>query len=219
MNFSLMYKDELSGFLRSKVMLVLVVGLPLLVVLLRLFRPDAEGMSLFVFSAILISSIGGTLSAVLLSTSITNEKQRHAYDLFLIRPVTRATLLLAKYFAALTSLVIASIIALGIGVITDLIAGYPTGSLLEAAGQPLLLSLSGMAIACAVGLLLGVLLESVVAAAIIAVYLGNQLSALAVLPSVFLTGINTSLLAVGIGTVIPAGLLFLAIRVFNRKTM
>ena len=101
MNFGTLYRDELSGFARSKVMIILWIGLPALVILLRLIRPDADEIPLFVFTAVLISAIGGTLSAVMLSTTVTNEKQRHVYDLFLVRPVQRSTLLLAKYFAVL----------------------------------------------------------------------------------------------------------------------
>jgi len=100
MSSLLIYKDELQGFLRSKVMIILAIGLPALVIALRLIQPTTEGIPFFSFTAILIASIGGKLGAVLLSTGITNERAHHVYDLFLIRPVRRSALVLGKFFCS-----------------------------------------------------------------------------------------------------------------------
>ena len=214
-----LYRDELRGFFRSKVMLALWIGLPVLTLVVRAIRPDTEGMPLVILSAILIGSIGGTLSAVLLATTVTNERVNRVYDLFLIRPVRRGTLLLAKYFAALTALLGAATLSLAVGLLTDLIAGHPVLSLLDGAAQPLVLSVSAMAIATAVGLLFGVIFDSVAASAILAVYLGNQLSAVAILPAALLEGSLPTVIAVAAGTVVPAAVLAIAIAVFRRKTL
>ena len=219
MNLGVLFRDEFEGFARSKAMLALWIGLPALVILLRLIRPDQAQMPLFLFTGILIGTIGGTLSAVMISTSITTDRLNGAFDLFLIRPVRRSTLILAKYLATISVLLIASALALGIGIVTDITAGYPVGSLVEAALDPLLLSLSGMAIACAAGVLLGILMNSVMASAIVSVYLGNQLSAVALLPALLLPQANTTLIALGLGVGVPALLLLLAIRVFARKSV
>jgi ABC-type transport system involved in multi-copper enzyme maturation permease subunit len=219
MTMRVLFRDEFEGFARSKAMLALWLGLPVVVILLRLIRPDTEEIPLFLFSGIMISTIGGTLSAVILSTAVTTDRRNHVYDLFLVRPVRRGTLILAKYFATLTVIVIAALVALATGIVADLIAGYPTGTLFQAGLEPLLLSFSGIAIACAVGVLLGTLIDSVTASAIIAVYLGNQLSAAALLPSFFLPNTNSTLLAIGVGVVIPALILLITVRVFARKTL
>ena len=219
MNSLIIYKDEIQGFLRSRAMIILAVGLPLLVVALRLIQPNTEGIPFFSFTAILIASIGGTLGAVLLSTALTNERQQHVYDLFLIRPVGRSALLLGKYFAALTMLLATAVLALLLGVVADLVAGRPPADIVVAAVEPVVLSLSGMAIACAVGALLGVLVESVAVSAILAVYLGNQLSAVAVLPSALAPDLPVIPIALAAGVVVPAVLLSIAAIVFRRKTL
>ncbi|MFW5836137.1 MAG: ABC transporter permease [bacterium] len=219
MSSLLIYKDEIQGFLRSRAMVILAVGLPLLVVVLRLIRPETEGISFFAFTAILIASIGGTLGAVLLSTAITNERQQHVYDLFLIRPVSRTSLLLGKYFGALTVLFATAVIALSLGVVADILAGRPTVNIITSAVEPVILSLAGMAIACAVGTLLGVLVESVAVSAILAVYLGNQLSALVVLPSALAPDLPIIPIAIAAGVLVPTLLLAVAARVFRKKTL
>jgi ABC-2 type transport system permease protein len=215
----LIYKDELQGFLRSKAMIVLAVGMPVLVLVLRLLQADTEGVPFFVFTAIIISSIGGTLGAVLLSTAFTNERQQHVYDLFLIRPVSRTSLVLGKYFAALTVLLATAIVSLGVGILADIVAGRSAPGMLTAGFEPAVLSLSGMAIACAVGTLLGILVDSVAVSAILAVYLGNQLGAVAVLPAAIAPELPGVPLAVAAGVVVPVVLLLIAGRVFYRKTL
>ncbi|HKJ86620.1 MAG TPA: ABC transporter permease, partial [Spirochaetia bacterium] len=201
------------------VMIILAVGLPALVVLLRLIQPATEGIPFFSFTAILIASIGGTLGAVLLSTGITNERAHHVYDLFLIRPVRRSALVLGKYFGALTVLLATAVLALLLGIVADLLAGRPTVDIVTSAVEPVVLSLAGMAIACSVGVLLGVLVESVAVSAILSVYLGNQLGALAVLPSALAPQLPIIPLAVAAGVLVPAIALTAAIAVFKRKTL
>ena len=219
MNSILLYRDEMRGFFRSKVIIVLAVGLPLLVFLLRLVRPDTEGMPFFAFTAILIASIGGTLGAVLLSTALTSERGRHVYDLFLIRPVRRSELILSKYFAALTALLLTAILALLVGFGADVIAGRPAIDIVVDGLQPVVLSLAGMAIACSAGVLLGVLLDSVAGSAILAVYLGNQLSAFAVLPSALAPQLPVIPIAAAVGIAVPVAVLTVAVAVFRRKTV
>jgi ABC-2 type transport system permease protein len=108
MSFRILFFDELKGFYKSKVMLILWFGLPFLTLLIHFINPDLEGLPVSSLVALLISSVGGTLSAALLSTSITNEKSHHVYDLFLVRPVKRYSILLAKYLAVYLCLIIAT---------------------------------------------------------------------------------------------------------------
>ncbi len=215
----MIYRDELQGFLKSKVFVILVVGLPVLVTGLRLAQPDLEGMSFFIFTAILIASISGTLGSVLLSTAITSERSRHVYEHFLIRPVPRASLLLGKYFAALSALMIAVVVTLGVGLATDALAGRAGAGIVSAGLEPAVLSLAGIAVACSVGTLLGVIVDSVAVSAILSVYLGNQLSALAILPSALAPDLPVVAIAVAAGIVVPTTLLAIAVRIFARKTL
>jgi ABC-2 type transport system permease protein len=218
-NLSILYFDELRGFGRSRVMLVLWIGLPLVTMLFRLLQPNMEGISLTTFTALMTGSIGGTLSAVLMATTVTGERLNKVFDLFLVRPIRRGWLLVAKYLAALTCLFVAAFLAVAVGLVADAVNGLPALSLIEAALVPLLLSLSAMAIATAVGLLFGVLFNSVAAAAILSVYLGNQLSGIVLLPMVFLSGAWPLVIAIGTGLLIPVGLLLLSAAIFRRKTL
>lgn len=184
MSLSLLFKDELRGFYKSKVMLVLWAGLPLLAIILRLTNPDTGGIPFTTFSAILVSSIGGTLAAVMLAVSIINEKDKKVYDLFLIRPIKRRNLLLSKFLAVYLCISIASIIALITGVFVD-VAG--TGALPEAAFENSLKSivtgLSMMAISSSAGILIGTVSPSVLIGAVLVIYGGNQISIIPSLPA------------------------------------
>ncbi|MBU0937051.1 MAG: ABC transporter permease [Spirochaetes bacterium] len=218
-NFGILYRDELRGFFHSRVMLVLWIGLPLVSLFFQLLQPDVDGMPLLTFTALMIGSIGGTLSSVLMATTITGERVNKIYDLFLVRPVSRALLMLAKYFAALSCLFLAAVLALGLGLVVDLAKGLPSFSLLTQLLQPLALAMAAMAIASAVGLLFGVLFNSVAASAILSVYLGNQLSALAILPGLFFSERTALLLAVSGGILLPALILSVAIGIFRKKVL
>ena len=112
MSLKILFVDELKGFYKSKVMIVLWVGLPLLSLLFHYIVPDTEGIPISSIVAIILSSIGGTLGSAMLSTSIASEKIRHVYDLFLIRPVKRTSILLAKFFSVYLCLIIATGISL-----------------------------------------------------------------------------------------------------------
>ncbi len=185
MSLSLLFKDELRGFYKSKVMLVLWVGLPLLAVILRLTNPDIGEIPFTTFSAILVSSIGGTLAAVMLAVSIINEKDRKVYDLFLIRPIKRRNLLLSKFFAVYLCISIAAVIALITGVFVDVVR---IGALPEAVIQDSLRSivtgLSMMAVSSSAGLLIGTVSPSVLVGAVLVIYGGNQVSILPSLPAI-----------------------------------
>jgi len=218
MSFSLLFSDELRGFYRSKVMMFLWVGLPLMSLLLQLWQPDpGEDMSFAVLSAILVSSIGGTLAAVMLAVSIINEKNSRAYDLFLIRPIQRWSLVASKFTAVYLCIAIAAGLALLTGMVFDYaVMGGTPDAVLEAVGESLAISLSMMAVASAAGVLIGVVSPSVLLGAILVIYGGNQVSALPMLPS--LTGMEHPVaFTIALGAAATAVLLGLAIALFNRK--
>src|SRR4030042_5579000 len=121
MKMGLLFVDELRGFYKSKVMIFLWVGLPVMALLFRFISAGSSGQSIpfTVISALVVSSIGGTLASVMLAVFIINEKNRRVYDLFLIRPLKRRDILLAKFFSVYTCVAIASFIAVLAGMITD----------------------------------------------------------------------------------------------------
>ena len=217
MSLKLLFLDELKGYAKSKVMIVLWFGLPLLSFLIQFISPgQLEGMPISFLVAIVISSIGGTLSVIMLSTSIVNEKNRHVYELFLIRPVRRSSLLLAKFLDVYLCLVIAASISLTVGLIIDAFtADLPVG-VINHIIDSLFVSISAMAITCSIGILFGVIISSVPVAAILSVYLGSQLSSLILLPTFFIPGLNTELLALMLGISLTVVIMGVNIIIFNR---
>ena len=219
MNVKLLYVDELTGFSRSKVMVVLWVGLPLMALIVRLINPAAEGMSLTSLVTLLVASIGGTLSAVLLSTTVTSERNRRVYDLFLIRPVLRRDLILAKYLAAVTCLLAAAVISVLVGVTVDVVSGRFAGSATADAARSLVMIAAGVSVSCAVGMLFGVVIDSVAVSAILSVYLGNQIGSLILLPAILIPEIPVIPFSIGAGALVSGILLFISVKVFERKSI
>ena len=227
MNFFLLYFDELKGFYKSKVMLILWLGLPIITIITRiinlLIAPSIppELFSVTFLTGTIISAIGGALSAVMLSTSITSEKNKHVYDLFLIRPVKRQSIILSKYFAVITCLFIAIVISYTIGIVIDIFTiALPTLADLIETLESILVNLVLMSAFCSIGIIFGISLENVAASAILSLYIGEQLSTIPMIIYFFTSErlirflISTSL---GIGMTIA--FLVISILVFNKKEL
>jgi ABC-2 type transport system permease protein len=219
MKLPLLLADELRGFYKSKVMLFLWIGLPVLALLVRFVQVSTTGQAIpfTVISALIVSSLGGTLAAVMLSVSIINEKNRHVYELFLIRPLKRRDILLAKFFSVYACVAVASFIAVLVGIATDyLTAGALTATVLADTGQSLAISLSMIAVACSAGVLIGVASPSVLVGAILVIYGGNQISVIPLVPT--LLGIpDAALFTVGLAALVATLLLLAAAGLFERK--
>ncbi len=218
MSFVILFWDELQGFVKSKIMFALWIGMPLMVVLMHFIQPDTEGLPLSILTGMLISSIGGALAAVLLSTSIVNECNAKVYDLYLIRPVKRHNILLAKYFAVILNLFIATILSLAIGLLIDKFTiGLPTEEVLMPTLDSLVMSIAAMSIASAIGILIGILLKSVGLAAILSLYLGQQLSLIVMLPGVYFESINLMLFSAAVGIPLTIIIIIIEIIIFSKK--
>ena len=218
MNFILLFYDELRGFYRSKVMIVLWVGLPLLSMIMHFFQPDTEGLPFSILVSIVLSTIGGTLASAMLSTSLASEINQKVYDLFLIRPVKRITILISKFTAVYSCLIIAIIISLSFGLLIDyLTIGDLSELFLITLAESLAISLASIAISCSIGLLFGVTISSVPVAAILSVYIGNQLSALSIIPTLFIEPLNPFLFAAIIGMSVPPVIIAISSLIFLKK--
>ena len=218
MSFLLLFKDELNGFYKSKVMTFLWIGLPLITVLLHLWSPNTgEEIPFTLFSTLLVSSIGGTLAAVMLTVSIVHEKTRHVYDLFLVRPLKRWHIVISKFFAVYTCITIASILTLMLGVVIDyLLMGGTPEAILNDAIQSLAISLSMMAVSSSAGVLIGVISPSVLVGAILVIYGGNQISVIPMLPNM-LNISNPVPFTLILGVLISCVLLLIAVFLFSKK--
>jgi ABC-2 type transport system permease protein len=218
MSLKLLFMDEWKGYAKSKVMIVLWIGMPLLSFLLQFIDPtQLEGMPISLLVSIVVTSLGGTLSAIMLSTSIVNEKNHHVYELFLIRPVRRSSLLLAKFLAVYSCLIIAISISLAIGLVIDGFTGNLSKIEWNMTVESLIIGISAMAITCSIGIFFGVLVSSVPVAAILSVYLGSQLSTLIILPTIFIEFLNTQLLALTLGITITTIIMIINLVLFNKK--
>jgi len=219
MKLPLLYVDELQGFYKSKVMIFLWVGLPAIAILLRFVQVSTTGQTIpfTVVSALVVSSLAGTLAAVMLTVSIINEKNRHIYELFLIRPLKRRDIILAKFLSVYTCVAIASFIAVFVGVATDYFtAGALPAAVLNDAVQSLAISLSMVAVSCAAGVLIGVASPPVLVGAILVIYGGNQISVIPLVPTL-LNLPEAALFTVGLAALAAAALLAVAVALFERK--
>ena len=215
-----LYLDELKGFARSKVIAALWIGLPLISVAFRFFRPDAEGMSLLTLVAILLSSIGGTVAAVFLSTGITNERGKNVYDLFLVRPVKRGELPIAKFLAAFSCLFVAVLLSVLLGIVIEAVTGnLQSVSFMRENVESLLITLTGIAVACSVGVFFGITMNSVAVSAILSAYLGNQITGALIIPLALAKSLNVVLYCALVGTFVPALILTISVLIFRRKNV
>ena len=218
MSLGLLFRDELKGFYKSKVMVTLWVGLPLLTLIIYFASPSNQGLSLAAFTAILIGSVGGMLAAAMLVSSIISEKSRHVFDLFVIRPVKRRDIVLSKFLATYACVTAAGIIALVFGALFDLARnGYLQGDILSVSFNALIMAASMTAIACSAGVLIGFFANSMLTGIILVIYGANQLSVVAALPGLFLP--NEPLLPLIPGISVTVVLLVLTVGMFDRKQL
>lgn len=218
MSLGLLFRDELKGFYKSKVMLTLWVGLPALTMIIYFASPTGQDMSMASFTAIIIGSIGGMLSAAMLVSSIISEKSRHVFDLFIIRPVKRRDIVLSKFLATYLCVTAAGVIALVCGALFDLARnGTFTSDVLSVSVNALIMAVSMTAIACSAGVLIGFFANSMLTGIILVIYGANQLSAVAALPGLLLPG--EPLLPLIPGIVATLALLAVTIRMFDRKQL
>ncbi len=219
MKLSLLFVDELRGFYKSKVMIFLWVGLPIITILFRFVQSGVTGQTIpfTVISTLVISSLAGTLASVMLVVSLINEKNRHVYELFLIRPLKRRDIILAKFFSVYMCVAIASFISFFVGMATDyLTTGTFETAILGNLGQSLSISLSMVAVACAAGVLIGVAAPSVLVGAILIIYGGNQISVIPLVPTL-LNITNGALFTIGLAAIAAGVLLAVAVGLFERK--
>jgi ABC-2 type transport system permease protein len=219
MKLGLLFVDELRGFYKSKVMIFLWIGLPVIALLFRFVSASSSGQNIpfTLISSIVVSSIAGTLASVMLAVFIINEKNRHVYELFLIRPLKRRDIILAKFFSVYTCVAIASFIAVLAGMITDYATtGTLSATVLSNAGQSLATSLSMIAVSCAAGVLIGVASPSVLVGAILVVYGGNQISVIPLVPTL-LNLQDATVFTIVLAGAAATGLLATAVALFERK--
>ena len=218
MSFLILFADELRGFLKSRVMLVLWIGMPVVALAVHALQPDLQGqLPLAVFSTLLVTGISGTIAAVMLSVGIIHERARGVYALFLVRPVRRRTIVLAKYLAVVCCVAAAAALTIGVGWAYDALAGRVLGAEAGAAiGTSAATGFATIAISSAAGLLIGIAAPSVLVGVILVIYGANQVSALGFVP-VMLKLEPAWAFSLAIGAVLATLLLIVSVVLFERK--
>jgi ABC-type transport system involved in multi-copper enzyme maturation permease subunit len=226
-NTWIIFKDEMNGMVRSWVVISLLVGLPLLSVLLYYLLPTGAQVpamgglqiSMTFFIGILISSLGGTLAAVMLAVDIVNEKNRRVYDLLVIRPIRRADLLWAKFAAIVLLVSLACLLSLATGLVVDALRGSPiTTFAMQNAGEAMIGCIGTMSVSAAGGVIAGMLSPSVLIAVLFVMYGTQNLTLIPMIPTYF--GLPDLLwLSFAVSIAISVGMLYGAGVIFKRKEL
>ena len=190
---ALLVRDELVGFARSKVMLVLWVLMPVLALAgffllpLNAFRTgNHDTMTAATFMSVLLSSVSGTVAALMAAVDLVTERNRNVYVMFVIRPVRRETIVWAKFIAVFVCVATAVVTSLMLGIAADLVRGVPvTLATLRDAVHALSSAAMVIALSASVGVLFGVIARSVVVAVVLVLYIGQNLAIVPMLPISF----------------------------------
>jgi ABC-2 type transport system permease protein len=219
MNLDMLLIDEIKGYYRSKVMAVLWVGLPVITIIMHSIQPETQGISFLYISGLLVASVGGLIGCVTLATSISTELDNHVYDLFLIRPVRRTNLLLAKFIAVIVCVIIAVCFSFLVGYVLDFaLVGAPSEVTVQDSLNSLSTNIAAIFLACSLGVLIGVANKSVAVSAIIGIYAGGQLSGVIALAPILLPSeMNPHLFVIALSTIIAPIILIIGLFLFERK--
>jgi len=190
----ILVRDELIGFARSKVMLVLWAVLPALALagyfLLKDVKlgPGADGapMPATTFMSMLISSITGTMAALMVAVDLVSERQRKVYELLIIRPVRREVIVWAKFIAVFLSVTIACVISLLLGIGVDAVRGQSlTDEETRGVVRATVTMVTTVGMSAAMGALLGVLARTILVAVLLILYVGQNLAFIPMAPVYF----------------------------------
>jgi len=199
-------------------MLILWLTLPILSVVSLFYFPESDNeVPLSVITSGIISGIGGWIAAMMLAVHIIHERSHQVYELFLVRPVKRSHIILAKYFAVFLCVALASLIALLLGFFIDAVfLSRFSLPLFYDTVNALIISFSIVAIECAAGALVGVLASSVIVGVLLVVLTHNIASLSIIMP--IITKINHPVLtALILGVILSSIFLITANVVFQRK--
>ena len=222
----LLVRDELVGFARSKVMLVLWVVLPCIALLgfllipARAFGGASLPMSATTFMSLLESSVAGTVAALMIAVDIVSERNRNVYVLLVCRPIRREAIIWAKFIAVFGCVAVACIVSLLLGIVVDALRSTPiTAASLYATGKALVSMTTVVAMATAAGALFGVLARSILVAVILVLYVGQNIAVVPMLPTYFRVLPDQFWLFMVISIALVVVLLWLAGRSFRRAQL
>jgi ABC-type Na+ efflux pump permease subunit len=145
--------------------------------------PDAK-MSASVFMSLILSSLSGTVAALMVAVDIVSERQRKVFELFIIRPIRREVIIWSKFIAVFLVVTTACVLSLALGVVVDAIQGDPIdGNTAYELGKGLAQLISVVGLSAAVGVICGVLSRSILVAVLLILYGGQNLTIVPMLPT------------------------------------
>jgi len=200
-------------------MIILWIGLPTLSVLLYLWSPDTSGeMPFSVLFATMMSSLGGSLAAIMITVQLIHEKSRHVYELFLVRPLKRKDLLLSKFLAVLICVAIACALSLLLGLIIDYFkSGAVSTEILQSTYESFSLSLATITSWCAAGVLVGVFAPSVLVGVILIIFVVNNITSLALLLPMIMKESYSIAYSIVLSVILALIFLVVATFIFSKK--
>ena len=188
---ALLIKDELVGFAKSRVMLVLWVILPVLATAGFLILPESikgnmgSQLSATAFMSLIVGNIAGTIASLMLAVDIVSEKNRKVYELFIIRPIPRRAIVLSKFVAVFVSVAVACLISVAVGIAVDWIRGNPLGgAALYDALKSMVSLTAAIGLSASVGVFFGVISKTILVAVILILFCPN-LAIVPMLPMYF----------------------------------
>jgi ABC-type transport system involved in multi-copper enzyme maturation permease subunit len=175
----ILVRDEFAGYAKSKVMLVLWILMPAIGIIGFLALPTAltarasDGFTITATMAMsaITSALSGTIAGIMVAVDIVSERNRKVYDLFVIRPMRRETIIWSKFFAVFACVSIACIIAIAAGLVLDVVRGTaPDGQMLYDLVKSLVTVACVVALSTAAGIFFGILSRGSIVAAVILVF-------------------------------------------------
>jgi ABC-type transport system involved in multi-copper enzyme maturation permease subunit len=215
--------------LKSKIVIILFIGLPLLAVLMSWLTGDLEDFPATYLTTVLATSIAGALGSIMLATSITSEMNKNVYDLFLIRPVKRWNIVVAKYISVYACLVAAVALSILTGIIIDVTKDVDIPQyFLDQTIDSIFTVFFALGITCSFGTLFGITIKSVAGSALLSLYVGNQASSILTLVIPLMADImeleygiafpfDPFVLSMIIGIAVSTTILLISIKVFEKK--
>jgi ABC-type Na+ efflux pump permease subunit len=220
-----MLRDELIGFAKSKVMIVLWVVLPIISIAAYLLLPQEitrsrglGGLSATAFLGFLMSSVAGTVAALMVAVDIVSERNRKVYELFVIRPIRRETIIWAKFLGVFACVTVACVVSLALGIAVDAVRGRaPHGDEIYEIVKSLISLVGVIAMASAVGVVFGVMSRTILVAVILVLYIGQNLTIVPMLP-VYLGWLPNQFWLIMLITAVLTGLLVYGASVMFRRS-
>jgi ABC-type transport system involved in multi-copper enzyme maturation permease subunit len=216
-------RDELIGFARARVMVVLWVVLPcialagFLLLRGRILHGARADLSAAGFMAFLEGSLASTAAGLMIAVDLVSERNRNVYTLLVIRPVRREVIVWAKFVAVFGCVAVACVVSIALGVVVDLAHGLaPSAAELAGTGRALVQMTALIALATAAGAVFGVLTRSIVVAVLLVLYVGQNVAGLVMLPVYLGVLVDQFWLLMALACALAGVVLWLAGRAFRR---